>query len=171
MNKKTHQLINRAFKLLSVSELNFKELHDAYVRCDQKLMKSGRWNATNPKLVINKVRETLEEIDLCELEESDRSWCAEILWFWYHHATSCTDWEVHPRLVQDYSQKALDYQQISQPEDKGQPNRITKLLNLLAYGKLEEAKEWMKVRPDSADKVEHQTGLDLIKTYEKYGFI
>ena len=103
----------------------------------------------------------LEQIDSSELNDSDRMWRNEILWFWYHHAVSC---ERKRAQAQAYAAKALKLQ------GDDHPNRITKLLWLLTHDKMDEAKQWMAEAPAEADEVEHQTGLDTIREYEQRKF-
>ena len=84
---------------------DFRNLSLAYTREDQKLMKSGEWDACNPVLITNRVKTLLEQIDQNYLSESDREWWSEILWFWYHHAVSYAIWRARDRaLAQAYSE-------------------------------------------------------------------
>ncbi len=159
MNTDTHCKIQEAFELLGAC--TFLELSKAYTREDQKLMNSREWDAHNPALVTNRVKKVLEEIDPEQLESNDRMWRDEILWFWYHHATSCA----RNRLsAQAYASRALELQGIDHP------NRITRLLWYLAHDKIDEAKTWMASAPADADEVEHQSGLELILEYEQKKF-
>lgn len=155
----TSKLVNEAFSLLGVQ--NFYDLSRAYTREDQILMKSGDWDPNNPSLITNQTKVILEKIDPKELNESDRMWLNEILWFWYHHAISC---ERNRIQAQAYATKALELQ------TKNHPNRITKLLWFLVYDKVTEAKQWMADAPPDKDEIEHQNGLDLIHEYEEQKF-
>ena len=159
MNDQTSRLVNEAFTLLGVH--TFLELSRAYSHEDQKLMKSREWNAYNPTLTTNRVKAILEQIDPSELNESDRMWRDEILWFWYHHAVSC---ERNRVQAQTYATKALELQ------GDDHPNRITRLLWFLTYDKVDEAKQWLVEAPAEADEVEDQTGLDTIREYEQRKF-
>lgn len=161
--------MNEAFQLLGVT--NFKDLSLAYTREDQKLMKSGEWDARNPTLVTNQVKTLLEQIDPNDLSMADKEWCSEILWFWYHHAVSHAIWKARDRtLAQDYANKAMALQAECQPPGSGQQNRLTKLLCLLVHDKVTEAKQWMVEMPAGADPIEHKNGLELIEEYERGEF-
>lgn len=165
MKGSTSHLVHEVFGLLGVD--NFKDLSLAYSREDQKLMKSGEWDPQNPALITNRVKKLLEQIDPNDLSENDRSWYFEVLWFWYHHATSCTSWITNRPLAQAYATKALALQEKCQPEGFCQPNRITRLLWLLVHDRVDEAREWMAQKPVGADEVEHKNGLELIEEYEQ----
>jgi hypothetical protein len=156
MKEQTTKLVDEAFALLGVN--TFLNLSLAYSREDQKLMKSRTWDAYNPALITNQVKAILEQIDPNDLEEADCMWRNEILWFWHHHAISC---ERSRSRAQAYADKALALQ------SDDHPNRITRLLWLLAYDRVDDAKQWMADAPSDADPVEHQTGLDVIREYEQ----
>ena len=133
-------------------------------------MKSQKWDPKNPALITNQVKVILEQIDPNDFNEDDRSWYFEVLWFWYHHAVSCTSWITEQPLAQAYATKALALQEKCQPEGFGQPNRITRLLWLLVHDKVDEAKKWITDKPPGADEIEHQSGLYLIQDYEQRKF-
>ena len=169
MNESTSSLVDEAFTLLGVE--NFFALSRAYTREDQKLMKSGEWDANDPDLITNKVKTILDQIDPHNLDEADREWYSEILWFWYHHAVSYAIWRVKDRkLSQAYADKALALQVECQPPEHGQQNWLTKLLWLLVHDKVTEAKQWMAEMPADADGVERTNGFDLISEYERGEF-
>ena len=169
MNESTSNLVNEAFTLLGVE--NFFALSRAYTREDQKLMKNQGWDANNPDLITNKVKTILEQIDPNDLDEADREWHSEILWFWYHHAVSYAIWRARDRaLAQTYADKALALQTECQPPEQGQPNWLTRLLWLLVHDKVVEAKKWMAEMPADADGVERANGFELISEYERGGF-
>lgn len=146
------------------------ELSNLYGIEDQKLMPKREgvqpatpWDYDNPQLVINKVKNILENVNLDELTEEERYWRQEILWFWYHHAISCAIWlHKDKEKARQYALKALEYQ--SQPH----PNKITRLLYLLVNDKLEEAEEWIKTtHNENPDK---ETAADLLKEYKEHKF-
>lgn len=159
MKEQTAKLADEAFTLLGVN--TFFELSRAYTSEDQKLMKSRAWDAYNPALITNKVKVILEKIDPNDLDETDRVWRNEILWFWHHHAISC---ERSRSRAQAYADKALALQ------GEDHPNRITRLLWFLVYDRVKEAKMWMANSPPDADPIEYQTGLDTISEYERRKF-
>lgn len=169
VSESTTASMNEAFQLLGVT--NFKDLSLAYTREDQKLMKSGKWDAHNPALITNRVKTLLEQIDPSNLRKSENEWRSEILWFWYHHAISYAIWKAKDRLLaQVYAIRALGFQAVSQPREKGHRNRLTELFWHLVYDRVSEAKQWMAEMPPGADPVEHANGLELIKEYERGEF-
>ncbi len=169
MNTSTLCLVNEVFTLLGVGD--FFALSRVYNQEDQKLMKSGEWDADNPTLITNKVKTILEKIDPHDLDEADRKWYFEILWFWYHHAVSYAIWRAKDRtLAQAYADKALILQAECQPPEYGQQNWLTKLLWFLVHDKVIEAKQWMAEMPADADDVERASGFDLISEYERGEF-
>ena len=132
--------LQNAYKLLEVD--NVFDLHKRYLEEDQKLMKSGQWDYDNPDLLVNKVKNILEQVDVSKLSEEELEWQQEILWFWYHHAISCAVFKKQDKTAaQKYATKALEHQLISQP-DPEKRNQITNLLYLLVNNRYEEAKEW-----------------------------
>ncbi len=140
---------------------SFYDLSRAYTREDQKLMKRGKWDPNNLALITNRAKILLEWIDPSDLNETDRSWRKEILWFWYHHATSHTRSRIE---AQFYADQALELQGLDHP------NRITRLLWFLAHDRVAVAERWMRERPPGADPIEHQNGLALIDEYKKRKF-
>jgi hypothetical protein len=141
------------------------ELFNAYNEIDRTTKKTtGDWDYTNSDLLINKVKELLEPIALEYLTEEEKEWRQEILWLWYHHATSSALF-VHKDIqkAKEFVAKALDYQ------SEGNPNGITKLLSLLANGRLGDAEIWANALPDSTDdqKMEKQSALDIVTEYEE----
>lgn len=138
------------------------ELSNLYAAEDQKIAKSGEWDYGNPDLITNKVKDMIEKVDLSELTEDERQWAQEILWFWYHHATSCALF-IHKDKgrAKVYAEQALRYQSDSHP------NKITKLLYLLADDRLEEAEEW--AANEVQDESEKRTAASLVEEYKELG--
>jgi len=138
------------------------ELSNLYADEDQKLFKPYTWDYNNPELLVNKIKNILESIDLEKLEQEERSRIKETLWFWYHHATSCA-FELYKdkQKAKEYSEIALSYQ----AEDN--TNKITRLLNLISEGKYVEARSWVS-------KIEHEderaTALELLEDYKEGNF-
>ena len=135
-DESTAEKVQRAFTLLGVT--NFRDLSLAYTREDQKLMKvQDAWDDKDPTLITNQAKSILEGIDPSGLDEYDRVWWREIIWFWYHHAISCAVWKHKDRaLAQQYADKAREIQ-----GSLGHPNRITELLRLLVHNEVEEARD------------------------------
>ncbi len=125
-------------------------------------MKSFLWDYSNPDLITNKIKNIIEGANPNELTEEEREWRQEILWFWYHHAISCAIWRYKDKdKAKMYSNQALQYQ------SKDNPNQITKLLDFLVSGHLQEAEEWAE---KIQDKVESKTAADLIGEYKRKEF-
>lgn len=151
--------IKRAFALLGVG--NFHDLSNAYAQEDQVLMKAGTWDDQDPTLITNQVKGILEGINPAALDEVDRFWWREIMWFWYHHAISCAIWTRKDRtLAQRYADTARKIQ-----GQLGHPNRITEMLRLLVYGQLEDAQELSDQLLTEAHSAEQ-----LLKEYERGEF-
>jgi hypothetical protein len=158
MKNEAYRKARAAFELLGVT--NFKDLSIAYSAADQELMKKGIWYHKGNS-VPNLVKTLIENIDPEELDEKDKQWWREIMWFWYHHAISSAlrmsgDRMIAQILAQTFATRALEFQ------DADHPNKITRLLYLLVHGQVREAEEWWGRYP-SKDEVEHETGLELIE--------
>lgn len=166
MNEKTQLLRTKAFEILFVR--NFEELHSAYITSYKQLTRTARWDATKSFLSVNRIKKILEEIDPDHLNESERMWRAEILWFWYYKTICCPGWDTNLELIKHYAGKALEFQKEGHQDGMAQANRITKLLYILVHDRVDQAEEWMKVMPYGADPLEHQMGLDFIRIYKKY---
>jgi hypothetical protein len=131
---------------------------------DQALMKSRAWSYNNPELLHTKIVRQLEILDRSGVTDEENEWVDEIIWLWYHHATSqalfpCRDRE----QAKIFAVKALEYQMRSLDH----PNPITWLLYLLANERVEEASEWVSsmVRQNNGDKETAQGVLDDYKTH------
>ncbi len=152
--------MKEAYKLLG-AQTPF-ELFDLYDKEDQRLMKAGLWDYDNPNLIVNKIKNIIESIDINELTEEENEWRQEILWFWYHHAISCAIWRYKDKdKAKIYSAKAFQYHL------NDNQNQITKLLDFLVNGQVKEAEEWAE---KIQDEVEQKTASDLIKEYKEKGF-
>jgi hypothetical protein len=151
--------IKRAFDLFGI--LDFYSLAFAYTVEDQKLMKTDAWDDENPILITNRVRHILEGIDPMALDEKDRVWWREIMWFWYHHAISCAIWKRKDRaLAQRYADKAREIQ-----GDLGHPNRITEVLRLLVHDKVGDARKMVDQLITEANSAK-----ELLEEYERGEF-
>ena len=106
-----------------------KELSDKFTELDQELMRNREWDYENDELVLNKLKEQLENVDAEELTDEESRWRNEILWFWYHHATSMALFGYKDdEQAGLFAEKALSYQ----ADDH--PNKLTKLLQILSSG-------------------------------------
>lgn len=151
--------IQEAYELLGAKTP--LELSQRYTEEDQKLMKAGEWDYLNQDLIVNKVRNILENIDENKLTPAEKEERKEILWFWYHHAVSCAIWRYKDKeKAVEYVNKALNFQ----PENH--PNKITKLFSLLLEDKTEEVEDWIKTV--SGD--EKEAADFLLSEYNKGNF-
>lgn len=137
---------------------NSEELYDLYFQEDQRLMDSHSWDYDNSDLIVNKIKNSIENVGDIGLTKEEKDTKESILWFWYHHATSCALFQKKDKeKAKVYSTKALEH------KDNRNSNQITKLLYFLANDDLTEASNW-------ADKIENptekQTALNLIKDYK-----
>ncbi len=148
--------LERAYALAGVQKP--LPLHKAYCKAEQPLFVDRSWDYNNPDQLHNQIKKELEDIDLEQLTEEEHDWCREILWFWHHHAISCAWWKRDLQAVRFHAEKALSYQ------ESDHPNKITRLLFLLAHHKLEEAKRWAET---ITDIVEGPVSLELISGYEQ----
>jgi len=58
---------------------DFRSLHAAYMREDQRLFKARLWDYDDPLIVLNQGKDILEKIDPGVLSEDDRMWWYEII--------------------------------------------------------------------------------------------
>lgn len=151
--------MNEAYVLLEAQTP--LELSNLYDEQDQKLMKAGQWDYENLELITNRIKTILESCSVQGLTEEEQSWRQEILWFWYHHAISSAMWTHKDREKAKYfASKALEYQ----TEDH--PNKITRLLYLLANGQVEEAKKFAE---EITEEPEKTTATGVINDYQMLG--
>lgn len=133
------------------------ELSNKFCEEDQKAIKDRSWDYKDEDLLINRVKNILENATISELSSEEQYWHQEILWFWYHHAISCAIWKYRDRdMAKKYAARALELQ----ADDH--PNKITRLFDLLVNDKLGEAAEWAKTIEEEPEK---GTARDLIKEY------
>jgi hypothetical protein len=151
--------IREAYILLGArSPLELSTLYDS---ADQELWKSDTWDCDNEILVVNQIRKIIESCDVLSLAEDEREWRNEILWFWYHHATSYAIWKLKDKKrAISFVSKALEYQ------SEDHPNKITRLLSLLLDGKIEEAN---KLAEGITEEPEMSTSSKVIGDYEELG--
>lgn len=152
--------IKEAYKILGAN--NPKELQFLYGAEDQKLMKSSEWDYNNPELNINIVKNIIEDVDLNKLTEGEKEWRMEILWFWYHHATSCAIWRYkNKERALFFVRRALEYKTVDNP------NKITQLLFFLINDQVKEAEELILTIDDSVEK---ESAKSVIEEYKEAGF-
>ena len=125
--------IFEAYKLLGAHTP--LELNRKYTIEDQKLFLSHTWDYEDPNQIINKIKNILESSPQNESSQEENDWRQETLWFWYHHAISVALWKKDISKAREFSKKALELL----PKDNS--NKITKLLDLLVNGRVDEAKK------------------------------
>lgn len=151
--------IKAIYKLLQVD--NPDKLWQAYMKEDQKLMKSQKWDYKNKELVINKVKNILKKINPIILTKTERTEWQEILWIWYHHAAGYAIWKYqNKKVANNYLSEALKYQ------PKNHPNKATRLLYLLVQDKLTEAEKWSEKNKKNQDRL---LLIELLNFYKKDG--
>jgi tetratricopeptide (TPR) repeat protein len=154
-----------AYELLGANSP--KELDSLYNDADQELMKSNEWDYNNPDLIINKVKNIIENVDENSLTEEEKEWRQMILWFWYHHAMSIAMSKFGDKeKAKEFGAKAIELN----PEDNS--NKITEIYYMLLNDKLAEAEELAASIPeglldDGNLNPEPQTARDLIEDYKK----
>ncbi len=138
------------------------QLSNLYTAEDQKLMLSKEWDYNNPELITNKIKTTIESVDLSLLPERERVWAQEILWFWYHHAISCAIWRYKDKIAaRAFAAKALEYQ------TSDHPNKITQLLFLLVHDRVDEAEEWAE---GIEKEPERSSAISLVNEWKTNSF-
>lgn len=153
-------LLRDAYVLLNVD--NPFELSERYLAEDQKIVTSKISDYHSEKLITNKVKRILEQIDARLLSKDERHERRLILWLWHHHAISYAVWGYKDRKrARQYSALALRYQ------PKNHPNHITRLLYLLIRDRLSDARQWARC---IKEKTEKETAMSLLKFYMDGGF-
>ena len=149
--------IDRICKKYSVSTV--VELVQLADDDDQQLMHSREWDYKVDSL-NTRIVDDLKRVPRKELV-GDEMWQVEqVIWFWYHHATSCAIYRHNDRKQALYFvKKALRYQ----ARIPAHPNKVTHLLYLLLKGRLSEAKALVPTMNE--DEVE--TGRELVEEWKE----
>jgi hypothetical protein len=138
------------------------ELSRNYVKYEQVLFKSGKWDYDNPEQTQNKIKQILESVDASNLTEEEVEWRNEILWFWYHHAISVAHNNKDKEKMKFFSTKALEYQ-----DDNPAHNPLTRTMYLLSHDKIKEAEDWLDSKKGHPDE---EYGREIIDYYKKNGW-
>jgi hypothetical protein len=138
-----------------------KELSWYYSKLDDPLMRCGEWDYKNKDLLTNIIVAALEILDYTGMTDEELEWVDEILWLWYHHATSVAVVKHRDKeAAKNFVRRALEYQ----AHWPHHPNKITWLLHLMLHDRIEEAREWVKGIPkDHGDK---QTAEEVLQEWE-----
>lgn len=135
------------------------ELNELNLRCDQALIKSSEFDPQDTTLVNNQIKEQLETLSLAELPEDERKTIQNILWLWYHHATTVCIWQrKNLEQARVYCETALTYLYT------GHPNTITPMLCMLLRGEIYKATRWGK---EMVAAVERPYAEHLLEEYKK----
>src|SRR3989338_8231779 len=127
---------------------------------DQTLMRSRKWDYKVDALHTRIVND-IKRVPRKELTHDEKWKLEQIIWFWYHHATSCAIAKHNDRKkALCFVKKALRYQKRIEPH----PNKVTRLLYLLLLGKMDEAKFLVP----TIHKDEVGTGRFLIRNWKRY---
>ena len=155
--------LQRAYMLLNAS--TSAELATKFIQEDQRLLKNGEWDYQNKELILNQVKEIVEDLFKTGFTTGstfDDDDLRDALWFWYHHATGQAIWNNKDRVkARQFSAKALEYQ-ISE-----NPNQITRLLYLLVRDELAEAESWLETITNEPDK---SVSRGIMKEYSEGNF-
>lgn len=122
-------------------------------------MSVGEWDYKNFELLPNQIKASIEAIEFLNLsDERERRLAQNILWLWYHHATSCALWRYADKdAARTYSEKALELQ------SENHPNRIARLFYFLIRDNLQEAEIWAKTIITEPEKTTAKYFLDLYR--------
>ena len=138
------------------------ELDRLNLEHDQRAIKEGLFDENDPDLLNNRIKDRLLKLDLETLEKQEKQVVQDILWLWYHHATTVAIWrDKDLPKARDLCKRATEY---LYPEH---PNRITPMIQMLLHGKIEEAKKW---NTDEVNEVEKEYADHLLNEYEKGTF-
>ena len=135
------------------------ELSNKYTASEQPAFKDRTWNYNDPEQIQNVVKDILEAVDENTLDEDERFWRNQILWFWYHHAISAAGWMKDKEKQKQFSEIAVSF-------GEEHINILTKVMHLLLHDRVEEAEEWSKSNQDDPD---YETAIEMLDNYRTYG--
>ena len=135
------------------------ELSKLNLKHDQKAIKEANFDESDPHLLNNKIKEKLQKVNLNILDKHERKVVQNILWLWYHHATTVAIWGKNnlPR-ARELCRTALKYQYATHP------NKITPMIYMLLDGKIDDARKWNEAE---VKEVEKEYALHLLDEYKK----
>lgn len=159
---RTKSILRKVYECFEVNDPG--ELQVAYMKIDQSLMKSKRWDHRNSRLTPNKIKNMIEKVGVERIrDQKEKQWIRNILWMWYHHATGSALWRYgDKRTAKRYSRIALALQ------NHDHPNKITRLLYFLTRDSLMDAERWAdSIHEKSPEK---KTANYLIELYKQGRF-
>ena len=151
--------VREVYQIAGVGSRDPLALYRKYVEVDQQAFKAGQWDYDDPSFLCGKIVAALLEVDPLTVTAEEQNWFQEIHWFWNHHAISCALWKKKDkRKAQEYAARALELQ----PKDH--PNHITRVLFHLVHNQPREARAFIPLIPDEAER--NETAPWLIAQYE-----
>ena len=134
------------------------ELNRIFSRAEQPLFVNGGWNYNNSCLLFNKIKSALERLPDDCFKGDDLVWKRETLWLWYHHAISIAIGHREIKAARRFANTAIALQ------ERGHPNKITRLLWHLVHGRIRQAKRWFREGVKGPDK---KTARDVLSWYKE----
>jgi len=154
MKKENELVIGLLRKFRADDMLHLSRIYTSF---DQPIFKNGRWNYDNPRLVVNKIKSSLEKIpDYC-FDKRGLMWKREILWFWYHHAISVAINHGNLELAREFANQAVKLQ------GRNPCNQITRLLWHLVHGRIKQARRWFQ----TGVKADQETAKEILRWYDQ----
>lgn len=135
------------------------ELSHIFLEYDQQAIKNETFNGYDSSTTLNKIKNCLLLLDLEAMDSEERKTVQNMLWLWFHHATTVAIWkEKNIPRARELCQIALQY---LFPEH---PNKITPMIWMLLSKDIEGAKKWneTEVGPHEKKYAEH-----LLDEYKK----
>lgn len=132
------------------------EMYKKFLALDQELFTSGGLDSGDENLLLNKIKNILENISplvLSDEELESRNWC---LWLWYHHAAGLAAQKGETENAKAFILKALEY------KPKSNHNQITMLLYLLLNGYIDKAKALVR----NVDEGERGAASELLQDFQ-----
>jgi hypothetical protein len=135
---------------------NPQELDKLFSAEEQMAMESGEWDYNNPDLLINNVKDALEKVDDATITE-DEKWAKDnMLWSWYHHATSDAYVKQDIERLREYSEKAISFGEHA--------NAATHVMYYLGRNMFEEAE---RSSEEAEDGETQKMCLSIIEAYKE----
>ncbi len=135
------------------------ELFLNYTKEEQVLFINKTWDYENPEQIQNIVKNILESVDVSTLNDDEKFWRDNILWFWYHHAISVAGWMKDKEKQKQFSEIAVSF-------GEEHTNLLTKIMYLLTHDRLKEAEELTILNQDDPD---NETAVEMLENYKAYG--
>lgn len=137
------------------------ELSNKFTELDQEEMRRGTYDYEDPNSLVNQLKNQIEALDPAALNEQENEWRNEMFWLWNHHAAGYALFGRNDRAASlKYAELALAHQ------SHEHPNKITKLIALLALDNVAGAVEYIKtIAKDSTEYDAAKKVLEMYKTH------